>query len=379
MRLEDVNTPALVLDKSRLEANLRRMRERAAALGVRLRPHLKTAKAADVARLAVDPADDRAAITVSTLAEARQFADCGYRDILYGVGMVPAKVPAVAQLIRAGARISIILDNPEAARGIAEAAGAEGIRLAVLVEIDCDGKRAGLVPDSPVLVETAGIVHAAAGLELAGVMTHAGGSYACRSVGEIRAMAEQERAATVAAATRLREAGLPCPHVSVGSTPTATFAGSLDGVSEFRPGVYMFQDLVMAGLGVCRLSDIAISVLGQVIGHQPDKGWVLTDTGWMAMSRDRGTAEQPVDQGYGVVCDMDGEVIDGLIVVGASQEHGIVRRRDGGPIALGDFPLGRRLRILPNHACATAAKHDRYLVVEGGREIVAQWPRFSGW
>ena len=117
-----------------------------------------------------------------------------------------------------------------------------------------------------------------------------------------------------------------------------------------------------------------------VIGHRADKGWILVDAGWMAMSRDRGTAKQRVDQGYGLVCDADGRPIEGLVVADANQEHGIVARRDGGPLA--PMAVGTRLRILPNHACATGAQHDRYHVVDaaqGGRAVLANWGRFSGW
>ena len=140
----------------------------------------------------------------------------------------------------------------------------------------------------------------------------------------------------------------------------------------------MFHDLVMAGLGVCQLGDIAISVLATVIGHQRDKNWILTDAGWMALSRDRGTASQWIDQGYGVVCDASGEPIEDMIVVEANQEHGIVARRDGGAIDYARFPVGAQLRILPNHACATAAQHGEYQVLRGGR-LTHTWARFGGW
>jgi D-serine deaminase-like pyridoxal phosphate-dependent protein len=165
----------------------------------------------------------------------------------------------------------------------------------------------------------------------------------------------------------------------VGSSPTATFAERLDGVTEVRAGVYMFFDLFMTGLGVCNIDDIALSVLTSVIGHQPDRNWIITDAGWMAMSRDRGTAKQRVDQGYGVVCDLAGRPIDELIVSDTNQEHGIVADRRGGPIDLSRFPVGTLLRILPNHACATAAQHPQYHVIAGEPVVEAVWPRFSGW
>jgi D-serine deaminase-like pyridoxal phosphate-dependent protein len=142
----------------------------------------------------------------------------------------------------------------------------------------------------------------------------------------------------------------------------------------------MFFDLVMAGIGVCSTDDIALSVLTTVIGHQADRGWTLVDAGWMALSRDRGTATQAVDQGFGVVCDLEGRVIDGLILTAANQEHGIIARRPGSQAGMPDLPLGTRLRILPNHACATGAQFDGYTVLPAdGSGILAEWPRFRGW
>jgi D-serine deaminase-like pyridoxal phosphate-dependent protein len=243
-----------------------------------------------------------------------------------------------------------------------------------MIEIDSDGHRAGVSPASDRLLE----VGEALGPSLQGVMTHAGESYSCTTVDAIRDMARREREAVVESASALRALGHACPVVSVGSTPTATFATSFEGVTEVRTGVYMFHDLVMAGLGVCAIDDIAISVLATVIGHQPERHWIITDAGWMALSRDRGTAKQKVDQGYGLVCDERGVPLDELIVVDANQEHGIVARRDGGPIDLARFPVGSLMRILPNHACATAAQHAEYHVLRDN-EPAETWDRFSGW
>lgn len=205
-------------------------------------------------------------------------------------------------------------------------------------------------------------------------------SYGVVGAEALAAFAERERLAAVTAAEALRAAGLPCPTVSVGSTPTAHFARDLSGVTEVRAGVYVFFDLVMAGIGVCSLDDIALSVLTTVIGHQKERGWIIVDAGWMALSRDRGTASQAVDQAYGVVCDIHGGVIDDLIVKSANQEHGILALRPGSSARLPDLPLGTQLRILPNHACATGAQFVSYTVLPAdGSTTLAQWPRFSGW
>lgn len=364
--LTQLDTPCLVVDRAKLAANAARLQKRLSALGVPLRLHVKTPKSPPAIGVALG--GKKAPITVSTLKEAEQFFEAGYRDILYAVGFTPAKLARAKALVAKGARLTVITDNVETARAISG--------LPVLVEIDTDGDRAGLKPDSPELLPVARALRES-GCTVAGVMTHAGASYDCRSLDAIRAMAETERAGAVQAAQRLREAGFDAPIVSVGSTPTAHFAARLDGVTEVRAGVFVFFDLVMAGIHVCRPEDIALSVLATVNGHRADKGWALIDAGWMALSRDRGTAKQPVDQGYGVVCDLGGRVIPDLIVTGAHQEHGIIAHRHGGKLP--DLPVGTRVRILPNHACATGAQHAGYHVVEGGTRVTAYWERFSGW
>jgi D-serine deaminase-like pyridoxal phosphate-dependent protein len=377
--LENLETPCLVLDAGRLEQNIARMRDKMRAHGVALRPHVKTAKNIEVTRLALGGDTSHGKITVSTLKEAEFFFSSGIRDILYAVGITPNKLDHALKLRREGADLTLILDNVETARIVTQKGAAEGEPFPVLLEIDSDGHRSGIQPDHPHLLEIARIVHEGNGTLLRGVMTHAGGSYSCRSVEAIQAVAEQERVAVVHSAERLAAAGLPCPIVSVGSTPTATFAQSLAGVTEVRAGVFVFFDLVMAGLEVCSIDDIAISVLTTVLGHQPGKGWIITDAGFMALSRDRGTARQKIDQGYGKVCDIEGNPIDNLNVLDTNQEHGIIGDRFGHWIDLSKFPVGTALRILPNHACATAAQHSHYHVIREGTTLDAVWERFNGW
>lgn len=378
MDILELPTPSLLLDRARMQANIDAMHARLASLGVPLRPHFKTAKCLPVIQemLRGQPGG----VAVSTLAEARFLFSHGITDILYAVAVAPAKLDGVAALQKQGAAITLVLDNMAAARAVADYGRENGCVFAVLLEIDSDGHRSGLPPESAAIVEIGRVLHQSPGTELRGVMTHAGGSYDCRSTDCIRAVADKERNAVVAAARALRLADLPCKVVSVGSTPTATFASDLAGVTEVRAGVYAFMDLVMAGLGVCRLTDIALSCLSTVIGHQVAKNWIVTDGGWMALSRDRGTANQAVDQSFGLVCDIEGNVLEDLIVVSTNQEHGIVAHRHGGPLVPERFPLGTRLRILPNHACAIGGQHACYQVVEGkAQEIIATWPRHNGW
>ena len=375
--LSQLETPCLVIERGKLERNIARMRSHLAKLKVALRPHVKTAKSFDVASLAL--AGQPGGIAVSTLKEAEQFFAHGITDILYAVGITPNKLDHVAALRKKGADITIILDNPESARMVASRGAGLGVKFPALIEIDSDGHRSGVKPEDAVLVEIGRVLETGSGAQLRGVMTHAGDSYNCDTVEKIRALAVRERDSVVRCAARLKAAGLPCPIVSVGSTPTATYSDDLTGVTEVRAGVYMFFDLVMAGLNVCAIDDIAVSVLATVIGHQPAKGWIITDAGWMAMSRDRGTASQTIDQGYGVVCNLAGQPLEDLLVVSTNQEHGIIGHRGGGAIDAAKYPVGTLLRILPNHACATSAQHDRYQVVDGAAQVNAVWPRFSGW
>jgi D-serine deaminase-like pyridoxal phosphate-dependent protein len=377
-QLRDVATPALVLDRDRLEANVARMNERVRGRGVTLRPHLKTVKSVDVACAVLT--DLAGPATVATLMEAEAYGRAGVTDLLYAVGITPAKIDRVLALRAAGLQLAVILDNLDAAHAVAAKSRVAGDPIPTLIEIDTDDHRAGVKPGDVAAIEAIGTALHAGGAALRGVLTHAGESYNCRSIEEIEAIAEVERAGAVASANVLRAAGLPAPVVSIGSTPTALFGRSLDGVTELRAGVYMFFDLVQTGLGVCRVEDIALSVLTEVIGHQPHKGWTLVDAGWMALSRDRGTAKQRVDQGYGVVCDLAGRVYPDLIVVDTHQEQSAIALRPGSTATAPDLPVGTRLRIHPNHACATGAQHEMYYVVRGnGTAIEATWKRFRGW
>jgi D-serine deaminase-like pyridoxal phosphate-dependent protein len=373
--LTHIETPALLLDRDRLDANIQRMRDKLAAFNVVLRPHVKTNKSLEVTERLF--AGGRGPITVSTLREADFFFEAGFTDILYGVGIAPNKFAHAAALISKGAQLKLVLDNLDTARLLAEFAQTSRHIFEVLLEIDCDGHRSGLDPRSPLLVEIAQLLRAN-GVRLSGVMTHAGKSYDSQSIAEIRACARQERAAIIDASQMLTSAGFNLSTISIGSTPTALFTEELSGVTEVRAGVFAFFDLVMAGLGVCKVQDIAVSVLTTVIGHQAEKGWIITDAGWMALSRDRGTARQAVDQGYGVVCDAAGQPIGDLIVSSTNQEHGIISSRGGTLEPASLLPLGTLLRILPNHACATSAQHGGYHVLSEGRSL-GYWPRITGW
>ena len=371
MNINDLQTPALILDRAILVRNTEAMTARMKAHDVQMRPHMKTAKSIDVARLALD--GNFGGVTVSTLKEAGYFLEHGYRDIVYAVCFEPGKLDHAADLVARGADLKVIVDNVDTARAIA----GHGAALKVLIEIDCGEHRTGIAPDHPALLEIAAVFAARGKARLVGVLTHSGQSYLCRSVDQIRQVAMDERTAILLAATRLRDAGHDCDIVSVGSTPTAVFADSFDGITEVRPGVYVFYDIFQAGLGVCAIEDVAVSVLASVISHQPDHGRILVDAGGLALSKDRSTAALEKDLGYGLVCDArTGVPIDDLTVGGVYQEHGQISLPDGDGFSR--FPPGSRVRILPNHSCMTTAAYDRYHVVDGDR-VIAEWRRCNGW
>lgn len=373
INLADLTTPYLLLDTAKMTHNIERLQAHMDKLGVTLRPHVKTAKSIDVVRRLFP--NGLGPITVSTLKEAEYFAEHGFTDITYAVGISPDKLPRVLELLRADVTVRVLLDSMPQAQAVVKFSQQAGIAIPALIEIDCDGERAGLTPNDAKIVEIARLLHE--NKQFSGILMHAGGSYHCPDKAAKEAAAEHERATAVAVRDRLEQAGIPCPIVSVGSTPTAHFARSLQGVTEVRAGVYVFQDLVMAGLHVCELKDIAISVVATVIGHRPDKGWIMTDAGWMALSRDRGTAQQEVDQGYGLVCAMDGTPYQDLIVSSTSQEHGIVSIRKGSKAKLPKLEIGDQVRVLPNHACATASQFEGYVVPDEHQLVF--WPRINYW
>lgn len=380
--LAELTTPALLLDVGVLERNCEAMTQRAARHGVALRPHLKTAKSADVARRATR--GHSGAVTVSTVAEAGYFARHGFTDLTYAVGIDARKIAALHDIERAnGARVTLLVDSIEAVQAAGARARELGASFRVLIEIDTGGGRGGVGPRDDALLSLAREVQRSESLSLAGVLTHAGHSYHVQGGTAIRAIAEAERAGAVHAAERLRAVGIPVEVVSVGSTPTAVCAQSLEGVTEMRPGVYTFFDLDQVARGICGVEDIALSVLATVIGHNPRSRRVLIDAGALALSKDQSAAEFRSGLGFGLVCQAGGTVpLPGLCVAELHQEHGLIAC-EGDEDAQAMFralPVGSRVRVLPHHACMTAAPYDRYHVVEGADSgVQAVWGKARGW
>lgn len=381
-KLSDVYTPAALVDPCKLHANIERMQSRVSHMGARLRPHVKTSKCISIATAMRDAGAE--GFTVSTLKEAEELFHSGVSsDILYAVCIVKSKLTRAFELMKKGCDLKIVVDCVESARSVASFCVENDKYFKVLIEIDVDGHRSGCPADSQELVEVA----AALGrCSVHGVMAHAGESYKASTFAELQAVAEYEREKTVAAANALRRAGHSCPVVSIGSTPTALAFSSLEDVTEVRAGVYIFFDLIMHNIGVCAVDDIALSVLTTVIGYQRNKDWLIVDAGWMATSCDQGISGQR-NYGFGQICKLDGTPLP-LILISTNQEHGIVTWADShekcptlnGSSIINLYPVGSLFRILPVHACATAAQYSHYEILgDEGNDVIGSWVRFNGW
>jgi D-serine deaminase-like pyridoxal phosphate-dependent protein len=368
-----LKTPALVLDLDRLKLNAARMTEVAQRNNVRLRPHIKTHKCIEVARIQTEGHDG--AITVSTLAEARAFAKRDFNDITYAVPIEQGKFEEAIRIRRSGMRLNLLTDNAEISRRLDDAAGKAGVSFDVFVKIDCGTHRVGIEPETAEAVEIPRQLFDARNVEFAGILTHAGHSYDAHSREEILDVARHERDSMIELAERLRSGGVDVPTVSIGSTPTMTCVDHLEGIDEIRPGNYIFFDGYQATLGSCSFEDTALTVLTAVIHKDAIRRKLVVDAGAIALSKDRGPVGLDPDCGYGHVLDVEGNET-GMRVTSLSQEHGEIEAGDSD--AFDQIHVGDRLRILANHSCLTAAQHSHYNVIGNG-EIVDRWEIHRGW
>lgn len=375
--LLELETPCLVADRARLESNAARMRQRAEQHGVRLRPHVKTTKSAAIARLA--HGGEEGPITVSTLKEADYFLSRGFRDITYAVAISPNKFRRAERLVDRGANLKVLVATASAARELAAAASGRSQPIRVMLEIDSGEHRTGFLPDDESLIDAALEVSTVDGLKLEGLLTHGGHSYGAATEDAVADVAEEERSSLLSARARLRERGIEAPILSSGSTPTATFGRNFSGIDEIRPGVYLAGDLFQAQLGTVRLEDVAITVLASVIAHDQSRNTLVIDAGGLALSKDRSTQHSPRDFGFGLLLRADGSRLQNDPVVrNVHQEHGEVH--SSGPLPFAELPVGGLVRVMPNHACMTAASYDTYYVTEGSAmTVVDEWGKTSGW
>lgn len=368
-----LKTPSLILDGEKVKRNADRVATIAKRLSVRLRPHIKTHKCLEIARIQTSGFDG--AVTVSTLEEARAFARGDFTDFTYAVPIEPGKFADAIELVRSGARLNVLTDDVSIPAKLDPAATEAGVRMSVFVEIDCGDHRSGVDPSTDAAIDIARAIRDGKSLDFAGLLTHAGHSYGATSVEEIAQVARDERDTMIDIAGRVRADGIDVPTVSIGSTPTINHIDHLDGIDEVRPGNYIFFDAYQATLGSCEPEDCALSVLAAVVHRNYEQKKVIVDAGAIALSKDRGPIHLDANCGFGRVLDLDGNDT-GLRVASMSQEHGTI------PVTnknlLDRLTVGTRLRILANHSCLTAAQYDRYHVVDGLR-VIDEWQIHRGW
>ena len=357
-----VPTPALLLDLDVLERNLSRMADRCASLGVSLRPHVKTHKCLEIGEM--QRALGARGITVSTLYEARvfseQLADRGFDDITWAFPVQLTRLDEVRELAER-VTLRVLVDTKETA----EALERLELPLHVWIKVDCGYHRAGVDPESPAALELARMLDGSSRLSFDGILTHAGHSYHARGSDQAADIAEDERRVMTGFAERLRGEGIEVPEVSVGSTPGMWTVRGLEGITEARPGNYVFNDFEQVTIGSCEVRDCAVTVLASVVSSQPGRDWCITDAGALALSKDPGFGASMGE----VFEDYEAGALSGETrLTTLSQEHGFLSA---------PRPVGSRVRVLPNHSCLTAACFDEYLVVRGD-EIVDRWKIWRG-
>jgi D-serine deaminase-like pyridoxal phosphate-dependent protein len=351
--LDDVPTPALVVDRRVLERNVEAMARRAAAAGLDLVPHIKTHKSADVLRLQL--AAGAAGACVATPAEAELAVETGAPFVLVAhPPAAPDRLERVVALARR-ARVRVALDSEE----VAESLDATGVPVEWLWELDCGVGRCGTPPGAETARRVAALAARMRSARFAGLFTFGGHSYGARDTEEIRAAAEDERRAVADTAAALEALGVEVPVRSIGSTPTAHVHRHPAGATELRPGNYVYNDATQVGLEVARPEDCALSVLATVVSR-PTAHRAILDAGSKALGADRITDRAP---GFGMVMGRLELRVERLY-----EEHAIVTSHF--PI---DLPVGARVRVVPNHACAAANLHARMLVTADGA-TAEPWP-----
>jgi len=345
---ETLSTPAVVVDLDVLERNISRMAVRARDAGVRLRPHAKTHKSPEIGRM------QRAAgawgLSLAKVGEAEVFVAAGFDDLFVAYPVVGVDKGRRLLELSDRARLAAGVDSVEGARTLAEPFASAGRTLDVMLKLDVGFGRVGVLPERA--VEVARQVAELPGLRLRGVFTHAGHGYLAEDRAAVDEIARLEGERLVGAAALLRGAGLPADEVSLGSTPTAALAMRVAGVTECRPGNYVFHDASQVALGTCSLEDCALTILATVVSV-PTSDRAVVDAGSKTLSSD---PLRPKPGGYGQVLGRASRIEK------LSEEHGVIA------VAPGEaFRVGERLRILPNHACVVANLHDRLVGVSGDR------------
>jgi D-serine deaminase-like pyridoxal phosphate-dependent protein len=358
VRVTDLPTPAVLVEQSRVERNIDRMQAAADARRVRLRPHAKTHKSVVFARRQVERG--AAGICCAKLGEAEVFAEAGITDIRLPYPLNPVNGDRVLALLDR-TRLSFIVDHLDVAQGWSRVMQSARREVDVLIKVDVGFHRCGIDPDDDGAAEFVGRVAEMPGLRLRGLLSHAGHAYGATSDAETSAIAATEARLLLSLAARAKDTGVLLDEISVGSTPTSRFSLQQDGITELRPGNYIYYDRTQVGLGAAAWEDCALTVLARVVSR-PARDRIIVDSGSKTLTNDqaRGTGNT---SGYGAVMrDLSATAPDeSLVIERLSEEHANVHA------AGGESPLqpGSLVRIVPNHSCVVSNLVDAVWVVDG--------------
>ena len=360
MLISDLLTPAVLVDRRRLLRNISRVQGQATAAGVALRPHVKTHKSPEIAKWQIERG--AAGICCAKVGEAEVMAAAGIGNIRLAYPVNPSNASRVLALMES-ASLSIVVDHLTVARAWSEVMQRANRRLDVLVKVDVGFHRCGIDPDSPAALEFIRSIASLPGLRLRGLLSHAGHAYQAATEDELRVIACRESEILTTLRDGAAGAGIALAEISVGATPTLRFIARQTGVTELRPGNYVYFDRTQVGLGAASLDDCALTVLATVVS-KPAAGRVILDCGSKTLTNDPVRGFEGAS-GYGVVLMPGATAIDGTLAIERlSEEHATVRASGGTPLEPGD-----RVRILPNHACVVVNMVDEVVLVEGDRVV----------
>ncbi|MFD0715302.1 alanine racemase [Paenibacillus sp. GCM10027626] len=338
-----LDTPCIVVDEAKLLQNIERMQQTANAAGISLRPHIKTHKTPEIAKLQLEAG--AVGITSAKLGEAEVMAEQGVSPIVIAYPIVgAAKLERLMRLTERAA-ITVAVDSIEVARGIAEAAAAAGRTISVWVEVDPGYGRVGVQPGEA-LERLGAALAELPGVRVTGVLTFGGQSYDAADDDALRQVVHEEARIAREAAATLRRLGCPVEAVSIGSTPASRLAAAMEGATEMRPGTYVFGDLTQVKAGAISLADCALTVLATVISRPaPDRA--VIDAGTKVFTMDG--EQSPLGTGRGYVLDHPG-----IEVAWFNEEHGVLHL----PPEEQGLQVGDKLQIIPVHCCAVVNMLD---------------------
>jgi D-serine deaminase-like pyridoxal phosphate-dependent protein len=352
-----IDTPALIIEKSKLEANILKMQSIADRHGVKLRPHTKTHKMPEIARMQVQ--NGATGIAVAKIGEAEIMAENGFDDIqIANIVIGESKIKRLIELNDKIVKLSVNVDSIEGARQLSDAFLAHGNWINVYIEINSGHDRSGL-REFDRIYELAKFIETCEGLNLLGLFTHSGHAYFAQSREEIEKIGANEGEFLISLADRLMKVRTLITEITVGSTPTAEFCSTVHGVTEIRPGNYVFYDMIQEALGSCSIDECALNVLTTVTGIYDDNR-VVIDAGAKALSLDKGHYGGKDINTYGHIVDKNCSLIR------VSEEHGIITHEGE------SFQIGEKIRIIPNHACTAVNLYDKAYLVDGD-EIISEF------